>query len=112
MKSWLSLLCMLFTALWLPAAYAQETIDVAKITCNQFIFGSIADSRTISLWLFGYYDGALKNTVIDPASMQNSSRELTQYCMAHSDALVWMPPKTFLEKPSRMVARHPPSEIA
>jgi len=98
MKSWLSLLCMLFTALWLPAAYAQETIDVAKITCNQFIFGSIADSRTISLWLFGYYDGGLKNTVIDPASMQNSSRELTQYCMAHSDALVMDAAKNILGK--------------
>ena len=98
MKSWLSMLCMLLTLLGLPAAHAQETIDVAKITCNQFIFGSIADSRTISLWLFGYYDGGLKNTVIDPASMQNSSRELTQYCMAHSDALVMDAAKNILGK--------------
>ncbi len=52
------------------------------------MFGNIADSRTISLWLFGFYDGALKNTVIDVASMQKSSRDLVQYCMAHSDALV------------------------
>jgi HdeA/HdeB family len=98
MESWLGLLCMLTTLLWLPAAHAQETIDVAKITCNQFMFGNIADSRTISLWLFGYYDGALKNTVIDPASMQNSSRDLTQYCMAHSDALVMDAAKNILGK--------------
>jgi len=98
MKSWLSLQCMLFTLLWLPAAHAQETMDVAKITCNQFMFGSIADLRTISLWLFGYYDGGLKNTVIDSASMQNSSRELTQYCMAHSDALVMDAVKNILGK--------------
>ena len=98
MKCWLSLLRVLFTLLWLPAAHAQETIDVAKITCNQFMFGNIADSRTISLWLFGYYDGELKNTLIDVASMQNNSRELVRYCMDHSDALVMDAAKNTLGK--------------
>ena len=96
MKSWLSSLGMLFTLLWPPAAHAQQTIDVAKITCNQFMLGNIADSRTISLWLFGYYDGGLKNTVIDVASVQNSSHDLVRYCMDHTDALVMDAAKTVL----------------
>jgi hypothetical protein len=50
------------------------------------MFGNIADSRTITLWRFGYYDGGLKNTVIDVSSMQNSSRDLVRYCMDHSDS--------------------------
>ena len=95
---WLISLRTLSALFWHSAAHAQQTIDVAKITCNQFMFGNIADSRTISLWLFGYYDGGLKNTVIDPASMQNSSRELVQYCMDHSDALVMDAAKNILGK--------------
>ena len=98
MKSWLTSLGMLFTLLWPPAAHAQQTIDVAKITCNQFMLGNISNSRTITLWLFGYYDGGLKNTVIDVASMQNSSRDLVRYCMDHSDALVMDAAKNILGK--------------
>jgi hypothetical protein len=36
MKTWLILLCALSALLWSFAARAQETIDAAKITCNQF----------------------------------------------------------------------------
>ena len=61
----------------------------------------IADSRTISLWLFGYYDGGLKNTVIDVASMQNSSRDLVRYCMDHTDALVMDAAKNVLGKANK-----------
>ena len=98
MKSWLTSLGMLFTLLWPAAAHAQQTIDVAKITCNQFMLGNISDSRTITLWLFGYYDGGLKNTIIDVTSMQNSSRDLVRYCMDHSDALVMDAAKNILGK--------------
>ena len=98
MKSWLTSLCMLYTLLWSPAAHAQHTIDVAKITCDQFMLGNIANSRTISLWLFGYYDGGLKNTVIDVASVQNSSRDLVRYCTDHTDALVMDAAKNILGK--------------
>jgi acid stress chaperone HdeB len=97
MNNRLTWLCVLFTLLWLPAAQAQQTVDVSKITCNQFMFGNIADSRTITLWLFGYYDGALKKTVLDVASMQNSSRDLERYCMDHSDALIMDAAKNIFE---------------
>jgi hypothetical protein len=88
MKPWLfslSLLCALVSS---PPTYAQETIDAAKITCNQFMFGRIADSRTISLWLIGYYSGMRNNSVIDTAAVQKQAQDLVQYCMAHSEVSV------------------------
>jgi hypothetical protein len=67
MRSWPIFLFLLSTLLSPPAARAQETVDAAKITCNQFMFGRIADSRTISIWLIGYYSGMRNNSVIDTA---------------------------------------------
>jgi len=37
--------------------HAQVTIDVAKITCNQFATYKIADPENIALWLSGYHNG-------------------------------------------------------
>jgi hypothetical protein len=51
MKIRLILLCTLSALLWSFAARAQETVDAAKITCNQFMLGRIANSGTISIWL-------------------------------------------------------------
>ena len=76
MKTWLILLCAFSALLWSFAAPAQETIDAAKITCNQFMFGRIADSRTISIWLNGYYVGMRNNSVIDTAVVQKQAQDL------------------------------------
>jgi len=88
MKTWLIFLCTLSALLWSFAARAQETVDAAKITCNQFMFGRIADSRTISIWLIGYYAGMHNNSVIDVAAVQKNSQDLVKYCMAHSEVAV------------------------
>ena len=52
------------------------------------MFGRIADSRTISIWLMGYYSGMRNNSVIDTAVVQKQAQDLVQYCMAHSEARV------------------------
>jgi hypothetical protein len=88
MRSWPFFLFLLSTLLSPPAARAQETVDAAKITCNQFMFGRIADSRTISIWLIGFYSGMRNNSVIDTALVQKQAQDLVQYCMAHSEASV------------------------
>jgi acid stress chaperone HdeB len=88
MRAWPIFLFLLSTLLSPVAVRAQETVDAAKITCNQFMFGRIADSRTISIWLIGYYSGMRNNSVIDTALVQKQAQELVQYCMAHSEASV------------------------
>ena len=87
-KTWLIFLCTFSALLWSFAARTQETIDAAKITCNQFMFGRITDSRTISIWLIGYYAGMRNNSVIDVAAMEKRAQDLVQYCMAHSEVSV------------------------
>jgi HdeA/HdeB family len=40
-----------------PSARAQVTVDVAKITCEQFRKYEITTSDNIAIWLSGYYHG-------------------------------------------------------
>jgi acid stress chaperone HdeB len=70
----------------LPSAEAQVTVDISKITCNQFLFGKATDSRTLTIWLNGYHSGASGKTLIDPNAM--GERALIEYCIANSEMSV------------------------
>jgi hypothetical protein len=83
MKIW-HLLGPLFVVLYLSGALAQETLDVGKVTCEQFVSGELADSRTISIWLYGYYNGMRKNTVIDVLAVQEFEQGLIHFCLSNT----------------------------
>lgn len=96
MTARLALLCLLATPLLPSPAAAQATIDVAKITCKQFMFGNIVDSRTMSIWLAGYFNGTHNDTVVDVTAMQEKAREVVRYCMANPDMVVMEATKNVL----------------
>jgi hypothetical protein len=75
----------LFAIFGTSMTQAQDTVDVGKITCEQFISSQIIDSRTLSVWLSGYYNGTQKNTVIHPSAVQKSEFTLANYCLSHLD---------------------------
>ena len=85
MKSSFILLAMLISVFGISAVRAQETIDVAKITCDQFLAGRVTDSRTLSIWLSGYYNGTRHNTVVDVSAFQKHSTDIMNYCLSHPD---------------------------
>jgi hypothetical protein len=81
MKSAWILLAISISALGIATARAQMTVDVAKITCRQFLLGHVGGStRSVSNWLSGYYNGKRDNTVIEVGSMQKNVRDLERYC--------------------------------
>ena len=63
------LLGSMFGLLVVSAALAQVTIDVSKITCDQYVLDQVTDFRTITAWLDGFYSGRRNNTVIDVLSL-------------------------------------------
>ena len=98
MKVWLITLG-LFTFLGVPAAQAQMTVDVAKITCKQFVLGEIVDVKTLSIWLSGYFNAMRKNTVIDIGSFKKNSEALQDYCLQnHFDVLLMDAVKNTLDE--------------
>ena len=44
------------------AAQAQVTVEVSKITCEEFASYKIIDPEKIAIWLSGYYHGKQGNT--------------------------------------------------
>ena len=84
-KSSFILLTMLLSIFGISAARAQETIDVAKIKCDQFLASRVVDSRTLSIWLSGYSNGTRHNTVVNVSEFQKHSTDVMDYCISHPD---------------------------
>lgn len=61
-------------------AHAQVTIDISKVTCEQFWLRKIANPEKVALWLSGYYNGKKGNTIVDPQKFDSATREITEYC--------------------------------
>ena len=77
------LLGSMFALLVVPAAQAQVTIDVSKITCDQYILDKVTDFRTIAVWLDGFYAGRRNSTVVDPAALQGNVAKVEKYCTSN-----------------------------
>jgi hypothetical protein len=63
MKPWRIMLGLGLALLGLPTVQAQETIDIRKITCSEFLAGRVTDSRSLAIWLNGYLSGARGKTL-------------------------------------------------
>src|SRR3954453_3985574 len=79
-----------------PSAYAQVTLDVAKITCEQFVLYKIADPDQIAAWLSGYYNGKRGNTLLDMEGLKISLRKLKDYCSANHNVTVMQAVETVI----------------
>ena len=59
---------------------AQVTVDISKITCEQFWFRKIPNPEKVAVWLSGFYNGKRGNTVIDTPKLEVAIRDVTDYC--------------------------------
>jgi len=86
-KARLLLTSALFMFVQIPSQ-AQQTLDVAKITCKQYFFDEITFSQYVVMWLSGYYNGKRNNTIIDPDALKKDEEKINQYCQGHRDTTV------------------------
>jgi len=62
------------------SAQAQVTIDVSKVTCDQYVHSKIATPNYIAAWLGGYYNAKRNNQIINTEELQNNVSKLQAYC--------------------------------
>ena len=74
------LLALPLMALAILPARAQVTIDVSKITCEQYVLFTVADPRDIAMWLSGYFNSKTNNTVLDTQKFRDHARQVMDYC--------------------------------
>jgi len=67
-------------ALFAVEARAQVTIDLSKVTCDQYVGYKITDPQNIAIWLSGYFNAKRGNTIIDTQAFDASTKKLRDYC--------------------------------
>ena len=79
-------------------APAQMTVDVAKITCRQYLFDRTFSPRApmIANWLSGYFNGQKNNTVMDLGTMAKNKDKVEDYCRLNQDVTLIEAAKTAL----------------
>ena len=75
---------------------AQVTLDVSKITCEQFWLRKVADPDKVALWVSGYINGKRGNTVIDTQQLEGNVRKLTEYCRENYQMTVMQAVETLM----------------
>jgi HdeA/HdeB family len=65
---------------------SAQVIDVAKISCKQYLTGNIVRQDYLSLWLSGYYNGTHNDTVIETNTVQKVTDKIGTYCRSNLDA--------------------------
>lgn len=69
-----------FVLLILAAPLRAQQLDLATVTCKDFV---TSDKETISLilmWLEGYYNEDANKPIVDFDQMQKNGRALGEYC--------------------------------
>jgi HdeA/HdeB family len=88
-KARLLLTSALFVFVQIPVPHAQETLDLAKITCDQLAGEKLAaSSRDVELWLSGYYNGERHNTIVEPLAIKKHADQINLYCLHNRDTTV------------------------
>jgi acid stress chaperone HdeB len=59
---------------------AQVTLDLAKVTCDQYVGYKITDPQNIAIWLSGYFNGKRSNTIIDTQGFNANAKKLQDFC--------------------------------
>jgi acid stress chaperone HdeB len=72
---------LVFALAAVSVAQAQVTIDISKVTCDQFMGYKIINPYNLAMWLSGYYNGQRGNTIIDTETLAAQTSTLQDYCL-------------------------------
>ena len=78
-------------------SYAQGTVDMAKLTCDEFLKGS-ANAIEGAIWLSGYYNGLRKNTKLNYDSFKNNADAVVAECRDNPKNTVMQTVNTILSR--------------
>jgi hypothetical protein len=65
---------------------SAQTVDVAKISCKQFLTGDVIRRDYLSLWLSGYYNGTRNDPIVETGTVQKVGDKVSGYCRDNLDA--------------------------
>jgi acid stress chaperone HdeB len=81
-----------------PAARAQVTLDISKITCEQYNAYKITNPQNIAIWVNGYYHGKRGDVTLETQGLVENARKLRDYCRRNPQTLVMQAVETLFAK--------------
>jgi acid stress chaperone HdeB len=64
----------------ISSSHAQVTVDISRITCEQFVLYQVANADRIAIWLQGYYSAKRSTTTVDTQAFKQNIDRIKQYC--------------------------------
>jgi|SRR3954453_20230295 acid stress chaperone HdeB len=62
---------------------AQVTLDLSKVTCDQWAGYKITNPQNIAFWLSGYQHGTRAETLVDTQGLAASTQKLRDFCIVN-----------------------------
>lgn len=87
MRIWFVTFALALAILPIPKAQAQMTVDLAKVTCRQYLFDKLisANAPAVATWLGGYFNGKRNNTIVDIGTFRKNKDIVEDYCRMNLD---------------------------
>src|SRR5215472_6815897 len=79
-------------------AQAQMMVDMAKITCRQYLFDRTIspEAPRIATWLSGYFNGKRNTTLVDIGPIRSNKDQVEHYCRLNQDVTIMDAARTAL----------------
>jgi acid stress chaperone HdeB len=66
----------------------KMVVDMSKLTCTELTRLGFQDFAGITMWLSGYYNASVRNTVIDLDQFAQAAKTVKDYCATSPRATV------------------------
>ena len=83
MTKFISACCIVLLGAGFQPVRAQVTLDMSKVTCDQWAGYKITNPQNIAFWLSGYHNGERRNTVLDTQALSAQTQRLRDFCLTN-----------------------------
>ena len=72
------------------SAVAEEkmVVDMSKLTCSELTKLGFQDFAGLTMWLSGYYNSSIRNTVVDLVEFAGAAKQVKDFCQRNTRATV------------------------
>lgn len=83
-----AMIALLSTASIAVAAEEKMVVDMNKLTCGELTKLGFNDFAGVTMWLSGYYNSSIRNTVVDLYEFARAAKTVKDYCKTNQRATV------------------------
>jgi hypothetical protein len=88
LKFTFGIVALLSTASIAAAAEEKMVVDMNKLTCGELTKLGFQDFAGVTMWLSGYYNSSVRNTVVDLYEFARAAKTVKDYCKTNQRATV------------------------